>query len=321
MALTTVGSVANAGYFQLNVGNNGYDVDAPTCLEAFGGNTAFCNDPANATIINSVIVSNTDINGTGDVDSQTGSFTEFGFSQLLGTSIYDFSNNSIFGDFYDTNITSLLNDAGVTDGVSGLALDGSTNVTLNHPSSAQMDLDALSPLAPPLNGTDNEGFLATWELNTQFLFEGTLTSTGPVYTGGFFEVWFQDLDNSANNFLGFKGEVTGSSLQAANLDVYLTITEATEGFLFSGLSENGTFKDVYDIIQETGGYRMAIDTNVNPPIPTPDSLLLVTGNQQQLSAVRQSTLDGSVNAVSEPSTLAVLGLGLLAFGASRRRKA
>ncbi len=320
MALAFVGSVANAGYFQLNVGNNGYDVDAPTCLEAFGSAT-YCANPANAGIIATVIANATVTNGNGDANSQTGSFTEFGFSQLLGTSIYDFSNNSILGDFYDTNITSELLAAGITDGVSGLALDGLTNVTLNYPSTGQMDLDALSPLAPPLNGTDNEGFLAAWELNTQFLFEGTLTATGPVYTGGFFEVWFQDLDNAANNFLGFKGEVVGSNLQAANLDIFLKITEATQGFLFDGATENGVFTDVYDIIAQTGGYSMVIDTNVNPPIPTLDSLLLVQGDQQQFSVVRQASLDGSVNAVSEPSTLAVLGLGLLAFGASRRRKA
>lgn len=320
VALASVGSVANAGYFQLNVGNNGYDVDGPSTCAETGALEAICNGldlAGQQTLFDGL----TTTNGNGDLDSQTGSFTEFGFSQLLGTSIYDFSNGSIFGDFYDTNIASLLNGAGVTDGVSGPSLDNSATVTLNHPMSAQTDLDALSPLAPPLNGTDNEGFLATWELDTQFLFEGTLTPTGPVYTGGFFEVWFKDLDNAANNFLGFKGEVTGSNLQDANLDIFLTVTEATEGFLFSGLSENGTFKDVHDIIAETGGYRMAIDTNVNPPIPTADTLLLVNDGNNNISAVRQSTLDGSVKAVSEPSTLAILGLGLLAFGASRRRKA
>jgi hypothetical protein len=320
VALASVGSVANAGYFQLNVGNNGYDVDAPTCLEAFG-DAGYCADPANAAVIANVIAFGTDTYGTGDADAQTGSFSEFGFNQLLGTSIYDFSNGSIFGDFYDTNIVSELNAAGVTDGVSGLALDGLANVTLNHPDSGQTNLDTLSPLAPSLDTVDGEGFMTTWGLDTQFHMEGTLTAGGPSYTGGFFNVYFRDANDAGNDFLGFSGEIVGSSLQAANLDISINLTYAAQGFLYSGQSENGSFKDVYDIIDADGGYAMVIDTNVNPPVPTLDSLLLVTGDQQQVSAVRQSTLDGSVNAVSEPSAIALLGFGLLAFGASRRRKA
>ena len=63
----------------------------------------------------------------------SGSFEEFGFSQLLGTSIYDLTDgNGIFGDFYDTNITSELLGAGITDGINGTALDGLTNVTLPY---------------------------------------------------------------------------------------------------------------------------------------------------------------------------------------------
>jgi hypothetical protein len=151
--------------------------------------------------------------------------------------------------------------------------------------------------------------------------EGTLTAGGPSYTGGFFEVWFTDANDAGNNFLGFSGEVVGSSLQAANLDIKLNLTYAAQGFLYSGQSENGSFEDVYDIIDADGGYAMLIDTNVNPPVPKLDSLLKVVGSDQQVSAVRQSTLDGSVNAVSEPSAIALLGFGLLAFGASRRRKA
>ncbi len=44
-----------------------------------------------------------------DANSKTGVFTEFGFGQLFATSVYDFSDGSLFGSFYDTNIDSELN--------------------------------------------------------------------------------------------------------------------------------------------------------------------------------------------------------------------
>jgi len=295
--IASLSSAANASYFQLDTGDNSYDL---------------------AVSVSPIYLS------TGDADTRTGSFEEFGFSALLATSIYDMTDsidgNDLYGNFIDTNVVSVMNSYGVTDGITGLSIDGTNTLSFDHPVAAETDIDALSPLVPGFGG-DNEGFLTGWELQTQYVFEGTLTASGPVYTGGYFDVYFEDQNDATNNFKAFSGELIGSNLQAANLDLFLNLTYAKSGFLFSSSSENGTFTDVADIITNQGGFSMNIDTNVNPPIPTENQLMSITQGDQ-ISAVRQTKLDGSITAsVPEPTTLAILGLGLLGFASARRRKA
>lgn len=258
--------------------------------------------------------------GAPDANSATGIFSEFGFSQLLATSIYDFSDGDVLGSFYDTNIPAELGFAGVP--TSGLALDGLTTVDLVLPNTApavgQSDIDALSPLVPPL-ATDNEGFLQTWDLQVAYHFDGTLTPGGPVYTGGTFDVFFNSLIDDTEDRLVLTGTLTGSSITAANLDLFFDITFAEAGFLF--IEQGGAFVDAAAGIP-TGNYaEFQLDTNVNPPIPTPDQLLLVVDGGGNPNAIRQTTLDGSVTAqIPEPGTLALFGLGLLGLGATARRK-
>ncbi|WP_421862757.1 PEP-CTERM sorting domain-containing protein [Motiliproteus sp.] len=253
-----------------------------------------------------------------DANSTTGIFNEFGFSQLLATSVYDFSDGSPLGAFYDTNIASELGFANVP--AAGLALDGVTNVNLVSPNCAggQCDIDALSPLVPPL-GSDSEGFLLTWDLQLEYHFDGTLTPGGPVYTGGFVDVIFNDFNNDLNDRVVLTATLTGSDIQAANLNLFFDITFAEVGFLF--IEQGGTFVDAAAGIP-TGNYaEFILDTNVNPPIPTLDQLLLVVDDGGNPNAIRQTTLDGSVTAqIPEPGTLALFGLGLLGLGATARRK-
>lgn len=252
--------------------------------------------------------------GNGDSNTQTAVFSEFGFSQNLATSIYDFSNGSIFGSFVDTNIPSELVAAGIpAAGLTGLALDGTTTVDIKHPiEDAQTDIDALSPIAPPLGG-DNEGYLSTWYLDTEFKLNGVLSQSGPVYTGGYIEFYLvEGRVPTAQRTLALRAEVEDSMMVGAGLVINFETVSALPGMFFvdDGL---GNMVDL-----STMKRRVRLDTNVDPAIPTASELLLINGGT---SVVRQSALDGSVQiTVPEPASLAILSLGILGLAATGRKK-
>jgi len=260
--------------------------------------------------------------GMADANTTTGEFTEFGFSQFLATSAYDVdAAGNLTGNVVDSNITSDLMAFGIP--ASGASLDGSSNVDLVMPNCAlgQCDIDALSPLTPPLTG-DAEGFLQTWDLQVEYHLVADITSGVAQYSGGYIEFFFNDFNDDSNDRSILRADLTGSNTQAVNLDLFFDVTFAEAGFLFVD-DGSGNFVDA-GLLAASGEFvNFALDTNVNPPIPTTDELLLVTGADGVTRAIRQTTLDGSITAtvVPEPSAIALLGLSLIGFGvASRRRK-
>lgn len=249
--------------------------------------------------------------------NQTDVFNEFGYTGTLATSIYGFdtSTNQFTGNFYDTNVVSELTAAGLP--FSGTAMDGANWVNLVMPGSSQNTIAKLNPL----DGWFDElaGFNEAWRLTYTYHFDGYINDTGPVLTGGWFELNYVGRYDSSNNRVVLQGEVTGSQLNLGNLDIFFDVTYAEAGFLWVQ-NENGDFVDA-----STQKTSLILDTNVNPPLPTLDQLLLVADVGGNVNAIRQTTLDGSITArieiqLPEPSTIALLGLGLLGLAGITRRR-
>ncbi len=268
--------------------------------------------------------------GAADPDTKTGNYTIFGFNDILATSIYDYSDNSIFGSFFDTNIPAELTGVGISSlpaGTTGTALDSVSSVTLYHPNTrdtdpldpsynpalGESDIDGLSPLVPPL-GSNNEGFLQTWDLQVLYHFDGTLGAGGPTYTGGYLDIYFNDLINDANDRKVLTGTLTGSSIDLANLSLFFDVTFAEDNFLF--INNGSSFVDANDGVVSGNYANFILDTNVDPPVPTANQLLKINDN-----VIRQTSLDGSITAkIPEPSILGLLGLGMLGLGRLSRKK-
>ena len=270
-----------------------------------------------------------------DANSATGQFEEFGFTGLWATSVYDFSDGSIFSSFYDTNIETELQFNGIPlAGTSGASLDGTSTVNLRHGvcntstagtftsgpvtgAGAECDIDALNPLAPPLF-SDDEGFLTHWDMKIEYHFDGNLTATGAQYTGGYLNVYFNSFIDDSYDILALSANLTGSTSQVNNLDLFFDITFAVDGFL--NIWNGGSFVDAAAVIANGGVPTIKLDTNVNPPIPLGNQLLLLVDDNGTTNAIRQTSLDGTATAmIPEPGSIALIGLGLFGIGMSARR--
>lgn len=267
---------------------------------------------------------------------------------------YDMDGNTLtaFFDVFTFNIiepTSAYIDVegdGIEQG--NLVFDSAFNVSVGSLNPLTTDNEALNIDLPGL-GIQGYQLVANYELagfagfldtdNSGFHDSGEQLTAG--FFGGYFNLSLVDIATSASmNVLNL--DITGSQFQTGgsglSFDLFADVASVADNFINFNTSYFGS-TDLHDIITNpNNGSTKAVATTeiANAGVaPTADAGYVVTTFQNSVLASLGVTLDSnsvihtrqteltSTNLrvdVTEPSTVAILGLALVGFGLSSRKK-
>lgn len=265
--------------------------------------------------------------------TKTGSFYELGITGTLATSIYGLNGSGIIGagsSIIDTNRTSVINTAGFVGNSNYNSLSGGVGtVGINDTASiSRKNVDSLNSL-DAFDNTQTQGLNSAggYLLTYDYQFNGVLGALGPSFNSGDLAVYYTDLATNVVSQV-LRVNITGSTLNLANLDLVGTVSfdfdnngsnDCTTAFCQNFWNFQTGPQNWFALVDGSGvSITFALDTNVNPPIPTADQLGI--GTVPGLFA-RQTTLDSSVRFnVPEPGTLALAGLMLVGMAARSVRR-
>ena len=190
-----------------------------------------------------------------------------------------------------------------------------------------IEIGSLNPLG---NVTESGGFGTDWGINISWIFEGTaLVGPSPYapndvnYSGNFdsgtisFDITDANGGLLANDalVLDFVAN-TGIPLpnDSAYVEFFASVSSATAGIFFTndGIDFNTMI-----------GNSMAVDVAAWGVLDNLNNTPMITGNQENGHDVYErntSAVKFSVGVIPEPTSLAIMGLGLLGFAAARKRK-